>query len=84
MENKMVKEIEVEPITRLEGHGGLRLVLGDDGKVQDIQFNITSTRFFEKFIEGRYCEHIPRITPRICGICPRRGRQRGGGGESLQ
>ena len=66
----MVKEIKVEPVTRLEGHGGLRLVLGDDGKVQDVQFNITSTRFFEKFLEGRYCEHIPRITPRICGICP--------------
>ncbi|TKJ19680.1 MAG: Ni/Fe hydrogenase subunit alpha [Promethearchaeota archaeon Loki_b32] len=66
----MVKVIEVEPVTRLEGHGGLRVVLDDDGKVQDVQFNITSTRFFEKFLEGRYCEHIPRITPRICGICP--------------
>ncbi len=66
----MVKEIEVEPITRLEGHGGLRLTLGDDGKVQNVQFNVTSTRFFEKFCEGRYCEHVPRITPRICGICP--------------
>ena len=66
----MVKVIEVDPVTRLEGHGGLRVVLSDDGKVQDVQFNITSTRFFEKFLEGRYCEHIPRITPRICGICP--------------
>ncbi|MFX1235321.1 MAG: Ni/Fe hydrogenase subunit alpha [Promethearchaeota archaeon] len=66
----MTKEIDVEPVTRLEGHGGLRLVLGDDGTVQDVQFNITSTRFFEKFLEGRYCEHINRITPRICGICP--------------
>ena len=66
----MVKEIEVEPVTRLEGHGGLRIVLGDDGTVKDAQFNITSTRFFEKFVEGRYCEHVPRITPRICGICP--------------
>jgi len=66
----MGKTIEVEPVTRLEGHGGLRIVLGDDGKVQDVQFNITSTRFFEKFLEGRYCEHIPRITPRVCGICP--------------
>ncbi|MFW9945470.1 MAG: Ni/Fe hydrogenase subunit alpha [Promethearchaeota archaeon] len=66
----MVKEIEVEPVTRLEGHGGLRIVIGDDGKVKDAQFNISSTRFFEKFCEGRYCEHIPRITPRICGICP--------------
>jgi F420-non-reducing hydrogenase large subunit len=66
----MGKVIEVEPVTRLEGHGGLRIVLGDDGKVKDAQFNITSTRFFEKFCEGRYCEHVPRITPRICGICP--------------
>ena len=66
----MVKTIEVEPVTRLEGHGGLRIVLEDSGKVQSVQFNITSTRFFEKFLEGRYCEHVPRITPRICGICP--------------
>ncbi|MHA1489848.1 MAG: Ni/Fe hydrogenase subunit alpha [Promethearchaeota archaeon] len=66
----MVKEIEVEPVTRLEGHGGLRIVIGDDGKVKDAQFNVTSTRFFEKFVEGRYCEHVPRITNRICGICP--------------
>jgi F420-non-reducing hydrogenase large subunit len=66
----MVKEIEVEPLTRLEGHGGLRLTLGDDGTVQNVQFNIQSTRFFEKFLEGRYMEHVNRITPRICGICP--------------
>ncbi|MFX1380275.1 MAG: Ni/Fe hydrogenase subunit alpha [Promethearchaeota archaeon] len=66
----MVKEIVVEPVTRLEGHNNLKVILGDDGSVQDIQFSITSTRFFEKFLEGRYCEHIPRITPRICGICP--------------
>jgi len=66
----MVKEVEVEPITRLEGHGGLKLTLADDGTVKDVQFNITSTRFFEKFLEGRYAEHVPRITPRVCGICP--------------
>jgi len=65
------KVYEVEPVTRLEGHGGLRLVLGEDGKtVKDVQFNITSTRFFEKLCEGRYAEHVPRITNRICGICP--------------
>ena len=66
----MAKELDMEPITRLEGHGGLKVKIGDDGKVKDVQFNITSTRFFEKFLEGRYCEHINRITPRICGICP--------------
>lgn len=61
---------EIEPVTRLEGHGGIVLKLDDDGKVLDVQFNVTSTRFFEKFVEGRYMEQIPRITPRICGICP--------------
>ena len=66
----MVKEIVVDPVTRLEGHNQLKVILGDDGTVQDVQFSITTTRFFEKFLEGRYCEHIPRITPRICGICP--------------
>jgi len=67
----MPKTYEVEPVTRLEGHGTLILKVSDDGKkVLDAQFNVTSTRFFEKFVEGRYMEHIPRITTRICGICP--------------
>jgi len=67
----MTKTIEVEPVTRLEGHGGMVLKLDDNmKKVLDIQFNITTTRFFEKFVEGRFMEHVPRITPRICGICP--------------
>jgi F420-non-reducing hydrogenase large subunit len=66
----MVKEIVVDPVTRLEGHNKLKVILNDDGTVNDVQFSITTTRFFEKFLEGRYCEHIPRITPRICGICP--------------
>ena len=66
----MAKEITVDPITRLPGHGGLRIVIGDDGKVKDAQFNVTSTRFFEKLCEGRNIEHVPRITTRICGMCP--------------
>lgn len=67
----MPKEYEVEPVTRLEGHGGLKIKLSDDGKqVLDAQFNVTTTRFFEKFVEGRFMEHVNRITPRICGICP--------------
>lgn len=66
----MVKEIVVNPITRLPGSGGLRIVLGNDGKVKDAQFNVTSTRFFEKLCEGRNIEHVPRITTRICGMCP--------------
>ncbi len=62
--------IKIDPVTRLEGHGALTITLGKDGKVKDVQFNVTSTRFFEKFLEGRPMEEAPRIVPRICGICP--------------
>ena len=64
------KTIRIDPVTRLEGHGSLTLTLGKDGKVKDVQFNVNSTRFFEKFLEGRPMEEAPRIAPRICGICP--------------
>jgi F420-non-reducing hydrogenase large subunit len=64
------KTIRIEPVTRLEGHGEITVVLGKDGKVKDAQFNVSSTRFFEKFLEGRFAEEAPRIAPRICGICP--------------
>lgn len=66
----MSRTIKIEPVTRLEGHGNVTLKLGPGDKVEDVQFNITSTRFFEKFLEGRPAEHAPRIAPRICGICP--------------
>ena len=67
----MTKTYHVEPVTRLEGHAGIILKMSDKGdRVEDINFNVTSSRFFEKFVEGRYAEHVPRITPRICGICP--------------
>lgn len=66
----MVKEYHIEPVTRLEGHAGMVIVIDNNGKVDDVQFNVQSTRFFEKFCEGRLVEHLPRITPRICGICP--------------
>ena len=64
------KVIKIDPVTRLEGHGTLTLTLGKGGTVKDVQFNVNSTRFFEKFLEGRPMEEAPRIAPRICGICP--------------
>ncbi len=64
------KTIRIDPVTRLEGHGALTIKMGKDGKVKDVQFNVGSTRFFEKFLEGRPMEEAIRIAPRICGICP--------------
>jgi F420-non-reducing hydrogenase large subunit len=61
--------IKIDPVTRLEGHGSITIKL-TKGKVSDVQFNVTSARFFEKFLEGRLAEDARIIAPRICGICP--------------
>ena len=36
----------------------------------DCFFQVPELRGFEKFCEGRPVEEMPRITPRICGVCP--------------
>ena len=68
--SKDERVIKIAPVTRLEGHGELTVKLTKTGKVKDVQFHVSSTRFFEKFLEGRFAEEAPRIAPRICGICP--------------
>ncbi len=50
-------------------HGNTRLIIDGDLKIQEAKEDIASIKVFEKFSEGRYCEHIPRITTRICGTC---------------
>jgi F420-non-reducing hydrogenase large subunit len=65
-----VKEIVIEPITRLEGHGKITIFLNEQGNVQDAYFQVPELRGFEKFCEGRRAEDLPIITTRICGVCP--------------
>jgi F420-non-reducing hydrogenase large subunit len=38
--------------------------------VNQARVNILSMRGFEKFVEGKPAEELPRIVSRICGICP--------------
>jgi F420-non-reducing hydrogenase large subunit len=66
----MGKVIQIAPITRIEGHAKIAIHLDDRGDVRDAFLHITSLRGFEKFVEGRPAEEIPRIVTRICGICP--------------
>jgi NAD-reducing hydrogenase large subunit len=64
------KKIVISPVTRIEGHAKITLMLDDGGNVQDAQFHVNEFRGFEKFCEGRLYTEMPSITPRICGICP--------------
>ncbi len=65
-----MRKITIDPITRLEGHGKIEIFLDEEGEVNRAYFQIPELRGFEKFCEGRPAEEMPRITPRICGVCP--------------
>jgi len=65
-----VSKIEIEPITRLEGHGKIEIFLDEEGEVKNAYLQIPELRGFEKFCEGRRAEDLPIITTRICGVCP--------------
>jgi F420-non-reducing hydrogenase large subunit len=65
-----MKKISIDPITRLEGHGRIDLFLSEDGALENAYLVVPELRGFEKFCEGRPVEEMPRITQRICGVCP--------------
>lgn len=66
----MLKQVVIEPITRIEGHGKVTIMLDDAGDVKDAHFAVTQFRGFEKFVQGRPFTEMPSIVERICGICP--------------
>jgi len=66
----MTKKISIDPITRLEGHGKIEIFLDDTGNVKNAYLQVPELRGFEQFCIDRPVEELPRITPRICGVCP--------------
>jgi F420-non-reducing hydrogenase large subunit len=66
----MMKQIVLQPVTRIEGHAKVTIQLDDLGNVADTRVNVVELRGFEKFCLGRPVEELPRIVPRICGVCP--------------
>lgn len=66
----MGKTLTIQPVTRIEGHARITIQLDDTGNVSDTQVNVLELRGFEKFCIGKPVEEMPRITTRICGVCP--------------
>lgn len=66
----MGKVISIDPITRLEGHGKIDIILDDDGNPIQSYLQVPELRGFEDFAVGRRAEEMPQITSRICGVCP--------------
>ncbi|MFQ6617206.1 MAG: Ni/Fe hydrogenase subunit alpha [Fidelibacterota bacterium] len=66
----MGKTIVIQPVTRIEGHAKVAIQLDDAGNVTDARVHVIELRGFEQFCTGKPVEEMPRITTRICGVCP--------------
>jgi len=66
----MGEKITINPVTRIEGHARVSILLNDQGQVEKTYFHVDQFRGYEKFTEGRLFSEMPIITSRICGICP--------------
>ena len=65
------KEIFIEPITRIEGHLGVKVDVDTEKKVVvDAYSTGVMFRGFEKIMEGRDPPDAIWISQRICGVCP--------------
>jgi len=65
-----MREISVEHLARVEGHGSIEVVLeGDEVKRAFLRI-YEGPRFFERILIGRRYYEVPDITARICSICP--------------
>lgn len=67
--SKRTLKINVEYLTRVEGHGNI-VVNVKDGKLEECRLDVVeSPRFFEGILRGRSIFEAQHITSRICGIC---------------
>ncbi len=62
--------VVIEPLTRVEGHGKVTILLDEAGRVAQARLHIVEFRGFERFIQGRPYWEMPVAVQRLCGICP--------------
>ncbi|HEX8989136.1 MAG TPA: Ni/Fe hydrogenase subunit alpha [Rhodocyclaceae bacterium] len=65
-----LKRVAIEPVSRVEGHGKVTLLLDENNKVHQVRLHIVEFRGFERFIQGRPYWEVPVMVQRLCGICP--------------
>jgi len=64
------KRIVIDPVTRVEGHGKVTILLDEENRVVQARLHIVEFRGFERFIQGRLLWEVPVLVQRLCGICP--------------
>jgi hydrogenase large subunit len=64
---------EVDPISRIEGHLGVKVTVGSGtaaGLITEANAHGNLWRGFENFLVGRRANDAITFTQRICGVCP--------------
>ena len=67
---RALRRVAIEPLTRVEGHGKVTILLDEQNRVHQARLHIVEFRGFEKFIQGRPYWEVPVLVQRLCGICP--------------
>jgi NAD-reducing hydrogenase large subunit len=67
---QVLRRVAIDPVTRVEGHGKVTLLLDENNKVHQVRLHVVEFRGFETFIEGRPFWEVPVMVQRLCGICP--------------
>ena len=70
VDTKNLKRVAISPVTRVEGHGKVTLLMDDNNEIQQARFHIVEFRGFERFVQGRPYWEAPVLVQRLCGICP--------------
>ncbi len=65
-----LRRVVIEPVSRVEGHGKVTILLDADNRVHQVRLHIVEFRGFEKFIQGHPYWEVPVLVQRLCGICP--------------
>lgn len=65
-----LRRVVIEPVTRVEGHGKVTILLDAQKKVHQVRLHIVEFRGFERFVQGRPFWEMPVMVQRLCGICP--------------
>jgi len=65
-----LRRVAIDPVTRVEGHGKVTLLLDEENRIHQVRLHIVEFRGFEVFIRGRPYWEVPIVVQRLCGICP--------------
>ena len=66
---KVNVNVDVHHLTRVEGHGNIKVRVRD-GELQEARWDVVETpRFFEVMLKGQHYSAAALLSSRICGIC---------------